>query len=237
MQRVGPVFDDSPFYFATSKPWGMLPAMAYGILGGLLAPSLALLLLFVTYGRPSGANLTPYAASIVYFASLGFGFIVVELALLQHLTLLVGHPIFTLSVLLFTLLASGGIGSAISSRVPIRAACAAIAVIGALEAIALPQLLPLLLPLPLAGRVVVAAVFIAPLGVLMGMPFPRGLRGTGKAGLPAPPFYWALNGILSVIGSVATVFIALMAGFQVAMLVGCAFYLFAAVSSKRAFAS
>ena len=234
-RRVGPVFDDSPFYFATAKPWGMLPAMAYGILGGLLAPSLALLLLFVTFGKPSGANLKPYAASIVYFASLGFGFIVVELALLQHLTLLVGHPIFTLSVLLFTLLASGGIGSAISSRAPIAAACASVAVIGAIEAIALPRLLPLLLPLPLAGRVLVAALFIAPLGVLMGMPFPRGLRRTGRAGLPAPPFYWALNGILSVIGSVATVFIALTAGFQVAMLVGCAFYLFAAAASKRAF--
>ena len=55
----------------------------------------------------------PYAASVAYFASLGLGFIAVELSLLQHLTLLLGHPIFTLSILLFTLLAAGGVGSAL----------------------------------------------------------------------------------------------------------------------------
>src|SRR6185436_6667505 len=52
-----------------------------------------------------------YAGSLLYFAALGFGFIAVELALLQNLTLLVGHPIYSLSVLLFTLLAFGGLGS------------------------------------------------------------------------------------------------------------------------------
>jgi hypothetical protein len=69
----------------------------------------------------------------------------------------------------------------------------------------------------------------------MGMPFPRGLRETGKDSLPAPPFYWGLNGIMSVIGSVTTVFVALMAGFQAAMLMGCACYLLAALASKVAF--
>jgi hypothetical protein len=193
-----------------------------------------LLALFVGFGKPSGQSIAPYAASIVYFASLGFGFIAVELSLLQHLTLLVGHPIFTLSVLLFTLLASGGIGSAISARVPVRAACAGVAVIGMVEALVLPRLVPALLPLSLTGRVLMAALFIAPLGVLMGMPFPRGLQRTGQGSLPAPPFYWGLNGILSVIGSVTTVFIALLAGFQVAMLVGCACYVLAAIASGPA---
>jgi hypothetical protein len=147
------------------------------------------------------------------------------------LTLLVGHPIFTLSLLLFTLLASGGIGSAVSTRVPARIACLGVVVLGAAEALLLPKLVPALLPLPLGGRMIMAAVFIAPLGLLMGMPFPRGLQETGKGPLPAPPFYWGLNGILSVIGSVTTVFVALQAGFQVAMFVGCVCYLIAAVAS------
>ena len=68
----------------------------------------------------------------------------------------------------------------------------------------------------------------------MGMPFPRGLQATGKAHLPAPPFYWGLNGVMSVIGSVTTVFIALRLGFQVAMLAGCAAYVLAALASRRA---
>ena len=173
--------------------------------------------------------------SLVYFAALGFGFIAVELALLQNLTLLVGHPIFTLSVLLFTLLAMGGVGSALSPRVSMRKACLAVAAIGAIEALVLPRLVPMLLPLPLWGRIAIAIVFIAPLGLVMGIPFPRGLRETGRGSLPAPPFYWGLNGIMSVLGSVATVFVALMAGFQAAMLLGSACYVLAALAARRAF--
>jgi len=76
---------------------------------------------------------------------------------------------------------------------------------------------------------------IAPLGLAMGMPFPRGLRETGKGSLPAPPFYWGLNGIMSVIGSITTVFVALMAGFQAAMLMGSVCYVLAALASRKAF--
>ena len=81
---------------------------------------------FVAFGKPRGEPVAPYAASIVYFACLGAGFIAIELSLLQHLTLLVGHPIFTLSMLLCTILAAGGVGSALSDRVPTRWACLAV---------------------------------------------------------------------------------------------------------------
>jgi len=146
---------------------------------------------------------------------------------LQHLTLLVGHPIFTLSVLLFTLLAFGGLGSSMSGRISARTACIGVAILGAAEALILPRAIPSFLAFELPTRVLIAAAFIAPLGVLMGVPFPSGLRRTGQ-GLPSSPFYWGLNGILSVIGSVTTVFVALLFGFQIAMLVGAAVYLVAA---------
>jgi hypothetical protein len=232
---VGPVFDDSPFYFAVERPYGMPGAIAERLLKWLLAPSVLLLLAFAIFGKPKGTKVEPYAGSVVYFAALGFGFIAVELALLQNLTLLVGHPIYTLSVLLFTLLAFGGIGSALSLRIPIWVACAVVAVIGGIEALALPKLVPALLWLPLWGRIVVAILLIAPLGLAMGVPFPRGLRQTGQGSLAPPPFYWGLNGIMSVIGSVTTVFVALMAGFQAAMLMGSACYIIAAVVSRTAF--
>lgn len=232
---VGAVFDDSPFYFAIERPFRMPASIAGYLLKWLLAPSIALLAIFVLFGRPRQSAIGPYAGSLVYFATLGFGFIAVELALLQHLTLLVGHPIFTLSVLLFTLLAMGGIGSAISRRVPMWLACVGVAVIGAIEALAVPRLVPSLLWLPLWGRIVCAIVLIAPLGLVMGMPFPSGLRRTGSGSLPTPPFYWGLNGIMSVIGSITTVFVALMAGFQAAMLMGSACYVLAALASRPAF--
>ncbi len=230
---VGPVFDDSPFYFATERPWGMPPGIASRLFSWLLAPAVGLLLLFAGLGKPKGQPVAPYVSSVVYFSALGFGFIAVELSLLQNLTLLVGHPIFTLSVLLFTLLAAGGIGSSMTGRISARVACIGVAVIGIVESFVLPRVVPSLLPLGLAARVAVAMCFIAPLGVLMGVPFPSGLRTTGQGSLPAPPFYWGLNGILSVIGSVTTVFVALLFGFQAAMLVGCACYLIAATTATR----
>jgi Spermine/spermidine synthase domain len=231
-RRVGPVFDDSPFYFATERPWGMPPTIAARLVKWLLAPNLVMLALFTALGKPRGRPSGPYAASIVYFACLGFGFIAMELALLQHLTLLLGHPIFTLSVLLGSLLAAGGIGSAISRHVPVRAACLIVATLGAVEAVAFPRLVPALLSLPLWARVAMAIALIAPLGLAMGMPFPQGLQRIGRQALPAPPFYWGFNGIMSVIGSVTTVFVALTLGFQMAMLVGCACYVLAALVSR-----
>jgi predicted membrane-bound spermidine synthase len=231
---VGPVMDDSPFYFAIERPFGMPKSIADTLLRWLLAPSLGLLLLFALFGRPRETAAGPYAGSVIYFAALGFGFISVELALLQNLILLVGHPIFTLSVLLFTLLAMGGIGSAINQRVPLWAACIAVAVIGGIEALVLPKIVPMLLWLPLWARIACAIVVIAPLGLVMGMPFPGGLRRTGGS-LPEPPFYWGLNGIMSVVGSIATVFVALMFGFQAAMLMGVACYVVAALVSTLAF--
>jgi len=234
---IGPVFDDSPFYFAIERPWGMPEPIARRLFEWLLAPNVVLLAVFAAFGKPKQKPAAPYAASVVYFACLGFGFISVELALLQNLTLLLGHPIFTLAILLFTLLAAGGFGSALSTFVPPRGACLVVAVLGTLEAVLLPRIVPFLLPLPIAARILIAMALVAPLGFVMGMPFPRGLQSTGRGSLPAPAFFWGLNGVMSVIGSVVTVFVALRWGFQSAMLIGCLAYVFAGFASRTALAT
>jgi hypothetical protein len=226
-RRVGPVFDDSPFYFAVEKPWGMATRIAKALLT-VVVPVLVLLGLFVLLGKPRGQPAGAYAASVGYFACLGLGFITVELVLLQNLTLLLGHPIFTLSILLFSLLLAGGFGSAMSRYVRGRRACLIVTALGMIWAVALPRLVPALLPLPLAARVAIAILIILPIGLAMGIPFPRGLRRAGRGALPAPPFYWGLNGVMSVIGSVATVALALMVGFQAAMIAGSGCYALAA---------
>src|SRR5204863_9694614 len=158
-------------------------AIAERLVKWLLGPSMGMLALFAVFGKPKrllknnadgseqrgGHGSLQYAGSLLYFAALGFGFIAVQLALLQNLTLLVRHPIYTLSVLLFTLLAFGGIGSALSVRFPMWLACVAVAVIGGIEALALPRLVPALLWLPLWGRIAVAIVMIAAMCLSMGM--------------------------------------------------------------------
>jgi len=213
------------------KPWGLPRSMRdqFAIVLAVLVP---LGLLVVAFGKPRGESTAAYALSIVYFASLGIAFIAVELALLQHLTLLLGHPIFTLSILLFTLLASGGLGSWASGRFRLAPVCLATAGVAALYALALPRLVPALLPLPLGVRIAIAILLVAPLGFLMGMPFPKGLRATGQGPFPAPPLYWGMNGLFSVVGSMATMVTAVILGFTWAMLGGAAFYLVAALSSR-----
>lgn len=228
--RVDPVFDNRPFFFARQKPWGLPDAMSRAFLT-ILAPIGIICLLFVATGKPRGTPVGPYAGSIVYFSCLGLGFIAVELSVLQHLTLLLGHPIFTLSILLFTLLAFGGLGSSTSRRFPIRQMCLLVGGLGGLYAVMLPRIVPVLLPLPLWARIGLAIAVVAPLGFAMGMPFPRGLQATGQGSLAAPPFYWGLNGIFSVAGSISAMVLAVTAGFTVVMLAGSLCYLVAAAAS------
>jgi hypothetical protein len=230
--RAGPVFDDRPFFFARQKPWGLPQSMMIAFVQVLL-PLVAICGVLLVLGRPANASPAAYRASLAYFSCLGVGFIVVELALLQSMTLLLGHPIFTLSVLLFTLLAAGGLGSSFSARFRTPVVCGVIAAAGLFYALALPRLVPALLPLPLTARILIAIVIVAPLGFAMGMPFPSGLRRVGNGQLPDPPFFWGLNGVMSVVGSIGTVLIAVTLGFQVAMIVGAACYVCAGLAAKR----
>ncbi len=230
--RAGPVFDDRPFFFARQKPWGLPRSMMIAFVQVLL-PLLAICLVLLLMGRPAEAPPGAYRASLAYFAFLGVGFIVVELALLQSMTLLLGHPIFTLSVLLFTLLAAGGLGSSFSARFRTPVVCGAIAAASVFYAFALPLLVPALLPLPLGARIGIAVAIVAPLGFAMGMPFPSGLRRVGGGRLPEPPFFWGLNGVMSVVGSIGTVLVAVTLGFQVAMIVGALCYVGAGLAGRR----
>jgi hypothetical protein len=227
--RVDPVYDDRPFFFARQKPWGLPGSMRDAFLM-ILLPLLALFGGLLVLGRPKAEGAGRYWGSIAYFASLGLGFIAVELALLQNMTLLLGHPIFTLSILLFTLLAAGGVGSYCSGRFRAGRVCLTVAALGVVYAFLLPEIVPSLLALELPARIAIAVLLVSPLGFAMGMPFPSGLRKTGQ-GLPEPPFYWGLNGILSVVGSLGTMVLAVTCGFQVAMLAGCACYVAAALAA------
>jgi hypothetical protein len=231
-ERAGPVTDDRPFFFARSRPLGMHGGMLLAF-AEILVPIGVLSAVLVRRGRPRTGDAGGYQASIVYFSCLGLGFMAVELSLLQNLTLLVGHPVFTLSLLLFTILAAGGAGAWASGRFAMQRVCLAVAVVSAAYAFVLPAAVPALLPLPLSARVALAVAVVAPLGFAMGMPFPSGLRRAGRGPLQPAPFYWGLNGILSVVGSIGTMVLAVNLGFKVAMVAGSLCYLGAALAAPR----
>jgi len=119
---------------------------------------------------------------LVYFAALGLGFIMIEIALLQRFTLFLGQPAYTLAAILASLLVFTGMGSAIAGRFardPRRALALlvpAVPLVLAITALSTPWIFDAALGWPLGPRVVVAVLLLAPLGIVLGMPFPTGLR-------------------------------------------------------------
>jgi hypothetical protein len=150
-----------------------------------------------------------------YFALIGAAFMLTEIALIQRLTVLLSHPIYALGILLFTIIASTGIGSLLSDRLPLarRPWIYLYPLVTAAGIVALRFLLTAVLrhlvTADLALRIAVSVAIISPLGLLLGLFFPTGM-GLAKSAHPADtPWYWALNGILGVLCSVLAVFISI----------------------------
>jgi hypothetical protein len=245
---ISPPTDDRPFFFhffkweqtpdvlrLLGKTWQPFGGAGYLIVLALLllVSALALALVAVPIGvvlrrGARGGWLSP----TIYFGGLGFGFLLVEIALVQRFILLLEQPAYSLAVVLFGLLVFSGLGSAISGGLPWRGALAALVAAIVVYPSLLSETFPTLLGERLAVRVLVALVLLAPLGLLMGVPFPRGLRALGRTGPDWLPLAWGVNGFTSVIGAVLAAVIALSFGFDSVFLAGALAYL-AALAAVR----
>ena len=234
-----PVPDDHPFYFATDKPCG-IPEFVTRLFKRPVLAVVVLTILVLLGGHLLGFH-APSGRAVVYFGALGVGFIICEVSLMQRLILLLGHPIYTLVVLLFALLVAGGIGSLFARRLApdqIRRALGwiipAIVVLIVLAAFGLPTLVRAALPLSLSARIVVAAALVFPFGFLMGMPFPLGLRRSAQDDHGAAvSALWGINGVASVVGSIGGVMLAVAAGFTWVFLAAAACYTIAWAARPR----
>ncbi|HEY7058234.1 MAG TPA: hypothetical protein VH458_16985 [Vicinamibacterales bacterium] len=258
---VSPTTDDRPFYFHTARlrdqpmvaavlrllgrpPQTPADAEAWalhgpGVLIALLGISLGLVVLFVIgpLAVTSRDALTPgWFGWLSYFACLGAGFMLIEVALLQRFVLLLGHPVYSLTTTLLALLLGTGIGSALSRRVSdgrIRRAgtlaCFTIILIAVLWATVLPSAIRFAIAWPLGLRIAVAVVAMLPAGMVMGVPLPAGVRLLRVTNPDLVAWGWGLNGALSVVGATLAVFIAMNAGFSVTLLCGAALYAVAAL--------
>jgi hypothetical protein len=168
---------------------------------------------------------------LVYFACLGAGFIVVEVALVQKCILFLGHPTYALAVVLFSLLLFSGIGSRLSGRFApaglrrrLAAVLAVVTALAAASSLLLSPLFDALVHLERPWRIAIAAAVLAPLGLAMGMPLPGAVRLLAREAPEVIPWAWGLNGAASVTGSAAALAIALAAGFDQALLSAAALY-------------
>jgi hypothetical protein len=249
---ISPVDDSRPFFFHTTR-WSNLYALfryssedmknnlALLLLAVLVVVSgagvLALLLLpklFSGGKKLAGASATRW----FYFLLLGVGYILAELAFIQTFILFTGHPIYGMTIVVFSLLVGSGLGSRWSGRLssPDRAArlvpfiLAVVLVVTFLGV--LPYLLPLAQPFSRAMRALISVVFLTPIGFLMGIPFPAGVRSAAERDGDILPWLWSANAGGSVFGSVLAIILAMKIGLPAAGAIGGLCYLAAAVAAR-----
>ncbi len=232
---IAPVTDERPFFFHFFK-WDRL-GETYESLGGKWQPLieggylvpivfvqallLSLVFIFLPIRRFRGdSGVACRWRLLAYFLCLGLGYMFIEIALIQRSILFLGHPVHAVSVILFSLLVSSGVGSYLSGGLKLRGGrvLAPIIISVCLLASAYPLLLRsmflALLDRPISIRILSLLLLVAPLGFVMGMPFPMGVRLLNELGAELIPWAWAVNGCASVLGSILPVIIALSFGFS-----------------------
>jgi hypothetical protein len=172
---------------------------------------------------------------MTYFGAIGFGFMFIEVAQMQRLSLFLGHPTYALSVVLFTLLLGGGIGSFLAGewlkRRNGRALRTAFAVLLAVLfglGFATPMITGAFAGAETPTRIALSVLLLLPAGITMGMPFPLGMRRADEQHRELSPWLWGINGATSVCASVVAIVIALTSGIAGSYWVGVAFYVVAA---------
>ncbi|MFP5262432.1 MAG: hypothetical protein ACLGJB_11060 [Blastocatellia bacterium] len=250
--NVEPSRDNNPFFFNSIRLANLGRVFEIGgewqktnlgtfVLFALFGITAALVLLFIIgplllvrrRAFRAGSPLSKLSY-LLYFACLGAGFIIVEVAMIQKFILFLGHPVYSLAVVLFSLLTFSAAGSYLSGRFrQERLRAAAMRLLVVIVAVVLIYILVLppifygLVHLAREIRIVIAVVLMAPLAVLMGMPMPIGIRLLARDAPEIIPWAWGVNGATSVMGSVGALVIAVLTGFNQALVVGAALYLVA----------
>jgi hypothetical protein len=251
--NISPPTDDTPFFFhmlrlrdvfdtARWRDQGIVRfnMTAVGVLGILLVTvtvltaSCILLPLLLSSRRADFRGAAPH---LVFFAAIGLGFMLVEISQVQRLTIFLGHPVYSLSVVLFSLLLSSGLGSLSTAWLETgratRSAVLRMAVLivvlvafGGVTPAAVRHFESASTPI----RITVAVAVLVPIGFFMGMAFPIGMRRALDEAPAIAPWLWGVNGAASVCASVLAVVIALGAGISAAFWTGTACYVAALVA-------
>ena len=248
---IAPTTDDRPFYFHTTRlrnqfdvAFGrsMLFGNGLSALMTLIGISALLVCVFIVGPLLVSARPAPgWGRWLIYFGALGAGFMLLEVALLQRFVLLLGHPVYSLTVTLFALLLGTGLGSFLSRRIPsdrvkavARLVLLAVAGAALISVVLLPLVIDAAIAWPLWARVAVAAALLVPLGVLLGVPLPAGMRLVAAVSPDIVPWGWGINGAFSVVGATVAVFVAMNWGFSSTLSIAALVYAGASAALTRA---
>ncbi|HYB12277.1 MAG TPA: hypothetical protein VEG67_02330 [Myxococcota bacterium] len=242
---LDPVTDERPFFYHV-LPWSALlsgehmlwffPGSSTGqlmlvimliqalVLGG------ALILLPLLRGAKSQLSGRATSGFLVYFLSLGIGFLLIEISFVQKYVLLLGYPTYSLSVTISSLLVFASLGSALSHwgwarpRAFLVRLLALTVGLVVLEVAVLPWVREVFLASRLGTRILVTCALQLPLGLALGMYFPIGAELLGQHERRLVPWAWGVNGVASVVSSVLAVILGMTIGFSGVALVAAATY-------------
>lgn len=241
-----PITLDRPTYYAAPrldrigtmlKRLEILPQQEVGVLVNLAVLVQSLLIAVAVLALPlaarrrlSGDAAEPVALlrAIFYFPALGLGFLFVEIFLIEKASLWLNDRTSGFALVLTGMLIFSGLGSLFAGRLArtpvtsIAVVCGATMVWMALVLAGLEPLVLATLSWPWLGRAFSLLVVIAPVSVLLGLPFPLGLSRAGTSGLL--PWAWGLNGAFSVVATPLANLIAREAGFDRVLLCAAILY-------------
>jgi len=228
--------DDSPFFFHMLRAADLLKASTFQGMNerNLKAVKVLGRLLAIVSGLSAVAIIAPLVVRrrvrearsfrlMIYFASIGLAFMMIEIGQLERLIVFLGHPIYGLTVVLFVLLIASSCGSLVSERM--SRWIWLLPVLLAAFIFASPNVTRAFTAASTPVRIGVSALMLFPCGFFMGMAFPLGVKKALYAHKGAPTaWYWGINGAFSVISSVLAVVVALFWGVTVTLAVGLAAY-------------
>ncbi|MCB2185319.1 MAG: hypothetical protein KQJ78_02800 [Deltaproteobacteria bacterium] len=185
-------------------------------------------LIFFSRGRQAGLRRW---AVLSYFAILGMAFIMIELCYIKHYILFLGNPAMSISLIIAFLLLFTSAGSFFSERFgqnpgrALKLVFPAIFVVNAISIVVTPYVFQMFLGSPLMERIFICMLMVAPMGLVMGMPFPLGLRMLHHIAPQYIGWAWGVNGFMTVMGSILTVVVSLYFGFNAVLWMAGALYL------------
>ena len=266
--RVSPATDDQPFFRFLRKHVGEIQAqpdvylnsstaallnsqltgtkkipmdVAHWFATGAVALFFAVTCIFVPlfFADTGRARWPGEFTSLFYFSCLGVGFITIELTLVQIFMKLIGYPLYTYSVVIFTMLLAAGLGSLAAEGLKIHPGnrvwvpFAGTLLFGGLLWLFHPAFFDLFMQSGMSARIVAAMVMIFPMAFFMGMALPLGILAIARKPRGAIAWAWGMNGLFTTIGGIGCGLMSIFFGFRLTLLVALVIYVFAALSFRR----
>jgi hypothetical protein len=240
LENITPSTDDNPFFFFTERFTNLITKPSATLSNNNAAISMTLLLIVVAFCACAYYIVAPFARlakrmplsvltpPVTYFCAIGMGFMLIEISQMQRLMVFLGHPVYGLAVVLFTILLFSGLGSTtVGSHHPrpgtVIARVAALLTMLAVAGLLTPLLTTWARSAATDMRILLSVLLLAPPAFCMGMMFPLGLS-IWRRHSELLPFFWSANGITSMFASVLGMALSIAFGIANTYAMGVAFY-------------